>query len=149
MILMSRLTRGGFQFGGRTGFDEFNQEMVGFEQSSQGRQMGVRSTAACGAIHKHKNGEIAWDKGRFCTGGHILKRIIRAYIGRVDIRKIWCRRGESNPRPRDYETLALPLSYAGTKVMVIPNAMESPGSVSRRPASKPIFRKKASKPFEP
>ena len=25
----------------------------------------------------------------------------------------WCRRGESNPRPRDYETLALPLSYAG------------------------------------
>jgi hypothetical protein len=26
----------------------------------------------------------------------------------------WCRRGESNPRPRDYETLALPLSYAGT-----------------------------------
>jgi hypothetical protein len=27
----------------------------------------------------------------------------------------WCRRGESNPRPRDYETLALPLSYAGLK----------------------------------
>lgn len=27
----------------------------------------------------------------------------------------WCRRGESNPRPRDYETLALPLSYAGTR----------------------------------
>ena len=27
----------------------------------------------------------------------------------------WCRRGESNPRPRDYETLALPLSYAGMK----------------------------------
>jgi hypothetical protein len=27
---------------------------------------------------------------------------------------MWCRRGESNPRPRDYETLALPLSYAGT-----------------------------------
>jgi hypothetical protein len=27
----------------------------------------------------------------------------------------WCRRGESNPRPRDYETLALPLSYAGTE----------------------------------
>ena len=48
------------------------------------------------------------------------------------IKKAWCRRGESNPRPRDYETLALPLSYAGTKVMVILNAMESPGSVSRR-----------------
>ena len=29
--------------------------------------------------------------------------------------KDWCRRGESNPRPRDYETLALPLSYAGMK----------------------------------
>src|SRR5712692_2315022 len=28
-------------------------------------------------------------------------------------RRNWCRRGESNPRPRDYETLALPLSYAG------------------------------------
>jgi hypothetical protein len=27
----------------------------------------------------------------------------------------WCRRRESNPRPRDYETLALPLSYAGAK----------------------------------
>jgi hypothetical protein len=27
----------------------------------------------------------------------------------------WCRRGESNPRPRDYETLALPLSYAGIR----------------------------------
>jgi hypothetical protein len=27
----------------------------------------------------------------------------------------WCRRGESNPRPRDYETLALPLSYAGKR----------------------------------
>ncbi len=26
----------------------------------------------------------------------------------------WCRRRESNPRPRDYETLALPLSHAGT-----------------------------------
>ena len=33
---------------------------------------------------------------------------------RVRVR-IWCRRGESNPRPRDYETLALPLSYAGPK----------------------------------
>ena len=30
-------------------------------------------------------------------------------------REIWCRRRESNPRPRDYETLALPLSYAGTR----------------------------------
>jgi hypothetical protein len=30
----------------------------------------------------------------------------------------WCRRGESNPRPRDYETLALPLSYAGTKTIL-------------------------------
>ena len=26
----------------------------------------------------------------------------------------WCRRWDSNPRPRDYETLALPLSYTGT-----------------------------------
>src|SRR6266404_2255222 len=30
-----------------------------------------------------------------------------------------CRRGESNPRPRDYETLALPLSYAGGKQLFI------------------------------
>src|SRR5258708_9984708 len=29
--------------------------------------------------------------------------------------EIWCRRGGSNPRPRDYETLALPLSYARAK----------------------------------
>jgi hypothetical protein len=27
---------------------------------------------------------------------------------------MWCRRWDSNPRPRDYETLALPLSYTGT-----------------------------------
>ena len=26
----------------------------------------------------------------------------------------WCRRWDLNPRPRDYETLALPLSYTGT-----------------------------------
>ena len=31
----------------------------------------------------------------------------------VNLLNQWCRRGESNPRPRDYETLALPLSYAG------------------------------------
>src|SRR6202008_2010752 len=35
-------------------------------------------------------------------------------IGSCGVRT-WCRRGESNPRPRDYETLALPLSYAGTR----------------------------------
>ena len=34
-------------------------------------------------------------------------------IGIDFLGKQWCRRGESNPRPRDYETLALPLSYAG------------------------------------
>ena len=27
---------------------------------------------------------------------------------------VWCRRLDSNQRPRDYETLALPLSYTGT-----------------------------------
>jgi hypothetical protein len=27
---------------------------------------------------------------------------------------MWCRRWDWNPRPRDYETLALPLSYTGT-----------------------------------
>jgi hypothetical protein len=27
----------------------------------------------------------------------------------------WCRRRDSNSRPRDYETLALPLSYTGKK----------------------------------
>ena len=31
----------------------------------------------------------------------------------LKLESLWCRRGESNPRPRDYETLALPLSYAG------------------------------------
>src|SRR5580692_6410912 len=45
-----------------------------------------------------------------------------------DFRKAWCRRRESNPRPRDYETLALPLSYAGKKT--IPNATESVIKVS-------------------
>ena len=36
------------------------------------------------------------------------------HVSRVGPHSRWCRRGESNPRPRDYETLALPLSYAGT-----------------------------------
>jgi hypothetical protein len=27
----------------------------------------------------------------------------------------WSRRGDLNPRPSDYESLALPLSYAGIK----------------------------------
>src|ERR1700758_5478961 len=35
------------------------------------------------------------------------------------LRDHWCRRGESNPRPRDYETLALPLSYAGGRQPLI------------------------------
>ncbi len=43
---------------------------------------------------------------------------LRGKVGAAEFvqrkRKFWCRRGESNPRPRDYETLALPLSYAGT-----------------------------------
>jgi hypothetical protein len=47
---------------------------------------------------------------------------------RKDLRNAWCRRRESNPRPRDYETLALPLSYAGIKT--IPNATESVAKVS-------------------
>ena len=38
-----------------------------------------------------------------------------AVLGRSRPQRFWCRRGESNPRPRDYETLALPLSYAGTR----------------------------------
>ena len=43
-------------------------------------------------------------------GGGLRKahRILSKYL-----KNEWCRRGESNPRPRDYETLALPLSYAG------------------------------------
>src|SRR5580700_2243681 len=44
----------------------------------------------------------------------------------------WCRRRESNPRPRDYETLALPLSYAGTETVL--NATESVANVSSIPA---------------
>ena len=46
----------------------------------------------------------------------------------------WCRRGESNPRPRDYETLALPLSYAGTKTVL--NATKQIANVSSIPADR-------------
>src|SRR5260370_35179288 len=45
--------------------------------------------------------------------------------------KRWCRRGESNPRPRDYETLALPLSYAGTNANI--DAKDSALNVSSLP----------------
>ncbi len=38
------------------------------------------------------------------------RELARVFCG---LEIMWCRRGESNPRPRDYETLALPLSYAG------------------------------------
>ena len=61
----------------------------------------------------------------------------RVYAGQK-----WCRRGESNPRPRDYETLALPLSYAGTVIAIL-NAMKSAGSVSRR-SSRPKISTKCS-----
>ena len=46
----------------------------------------------------------------------------------------WCRRGESNPRPRDYETLALPLSYAGLGQfsMLRSNARECQAHVKHR-----------------
>src|SRR5437899_1842601 len=49
------------------------------------------------------------DKGEFKR----MRRELARVFYRLEI--MWCRRGESNPRPRDYETLALPLSYAGTK----------------------------------
>ena len=52
-------------------------------------------------------------------------------------RKNWCRRRESNPRPRDYETLALPLSYAGIKAIL--NATESVAKVSSIPAKGESF----------
>jgi hypothetical protein len=48
--------------------------------------------------------------------------------------KLWCRRRESNPRPRDYETLALPLSYAGTKTIL--NATKQAANVSSIPADR-------------
>ena len=47
----------------------------------------------------------------------------------------WCRRGESNPRPRDYETLALPLSYAGIKQFSIVR------TISRECQAPPASRK--------
>src|SRR5580700_3934752 len=49
----------------------------------------------------------------------------------------WCRRRESNPRPRDYETLALPLSYAGTETVL--NATESVANVSSIPAEASVL----------
>src|SRR4029077_5850245 len=49
-------------------------------------------------------------------------------------RKVWCRRRESNPRPRDYETLALPLSYAGIETILY--ATESLANVSSFPADR-------------
>jgi hypothetical protein len=48
--------------------------------------------------------------------------------------KVWCRRRESNPRPRDYETLALPLSYAGTKTVL--NATKQVANVSSIPSDR-------------
>src|SRR4029077_2562924 len=62
-----------------------------------------------------------WDSGRQAAPPLVFGRVRQADgVRHLDQRAInnagkkWCRRGESNPRPRDYETLALPLSYAGT-----------------------------------
>ena len=59
--------------------------------------------------------------------------IHRRYVRRAR-QKIWCRRRESNPRPRDYETLALPLSYAGTRTIL--NATKQAANVSSIPADR-------------
>jgi hypothetical protein len=54
----------------------------------------------------------------------------------------WCRRGESNPRPRDYETLALPLSYAGLRqlFMLRIRLRECQGVVLGNPIADPQLR---------
>src|SRR5262249_52768070 len=57
----------------------------------------------------------------------------RSSLGGLLLESVWCRRGESNPRPRDYETLALPLSYAGTRTMIHATKLQT--KVSRRGAS--------------
>ena len=59
--------------------------------------------------------------------------ILRRYVLGAK-QKIWCRRRESNPRPRDYETLALPLSYAGTNTIL--NATKLVANVSSIPADR-------------
>jgi hypothetical protein len=63
----------------------------------------------------------------------VLMKAIFGQFGMYDLRGgKWCRRGESNPRPRDYETLALPLSYAGTNANI--DATDSASNVSSHPA---------------
>ena len=61
--------------------------------------------------------------------------------------KNWCRRWDSNPRPRDYETLALPLSYTGKSPALppsygLPGGRVKQGPPPRRegPALLPIVR---------
>src|SRR6266853_6364737 len=46
----------------------------------------------------------------------------------------WCRRRDSNSRPRDYETLALPLSYTGeNKALHVTDAFRALSSRERVP----------------
>ena len=48
----------------------------------------------------------------------------------------WCRRRDSNSRPRDYETLALPLSYTGkNKALHVTDAFQGLSSRERAPES--------------
>jgi hypothetical protein len=69
---------------------------------------GVFKARDCAGTHRRPAGDRRAMKypGRLLTRG-------RASRSSWLFREQWCRRGESNPRPRDYETLALPLSYAG------------------------------------
>src|SRR5712692_8042528 len=54
--------------------------------------------------------------------------------------KNWCRRWDSNPRPRDYETLALPLSYTGKSPALPPSYGLLGGRVKREPPRPPRRR---------
>ena len=52
----------------------------------------------------------------------------------MDLSNEWCRRRDSNSRPRDYETLALPLSYTGkNKALHVTDAFQGLSSKERVP----------------
>ena len=49
-----------------------------------------------------------------------LEKLSQVEVILYHVEEIWSQRWDSNPRPADYESAALPLSYAGTGLLISP-----------------------------
>src|SRR5712692_2340897 len=137
--------RGALEFCGPARLDKLNGKALRLEISGHARRGGLRTARSRGRIHQDQGPGLRQVIQGKPQGRSMARRVAARCrrFAQMDvwtwgrIRKVvrqgrqmeWCRRGESNPRPRDYETLALPLSYAGT---AFNHAKESLSEVSSK-----------------